>query len=202
MSQSIKLTLIKLAAYYEKTLTDDQLAIYSNQLAAQLTDDECKTALDLYINDPKNEWFPKPVSKLISLIKAPLSAEDVGQNISSLLLQAERRFGLHWTEGHQQSGETIYGGKDISYRNWRDAAKSMFGEIGLQIVDRYGGWREFCINLYDSPDGVVRAQIKNLAVSLQNTIQKTGSYDTLPHNTSPQLENIIKLTNIKTIEGK
>lgn len=200
MSQVIKVELIKLAAYYEKILTDEQLSIYSEQLNQALSEVECAQACRLYINDPKNEFFPRPVSKLIALIQAPLSNEDVAQNVSSLLMQAERKFGVHWTEGHLQAGETIFAGKDISYRSWRDAAKSMFGETGLQIVDRYGGWKEFCVNVYDSPDGVVRAQIKNLAASLQNTKQRTGSFDALPASGSgAQVHQLFQ--NIKTIEG-
>lgn len=200
MSSAIKTSIIKLAAYYEKNLTDEQILIYSNQISENLTDDECAIACKLYINDPKNEFFPRPVSKLIALIRTPLSTEDVSQNITSLLLQAERKFGIHWDEGYFQGGETIFKGKDISYTTWKAAAISVFGETGLKLVDRYGGWKEFCINLYESPDGVVRAQISKAITSLQNTIQKTGDYDALPQgNTEAQVIQLIK--NIKTIEG-
>lgn len=178
--------LVKLAAYYEKTLTDEQVEIYSNQIMESLTSDECAHACKLYINDPKNEFFPRPVSKLITLIKSPISNEDISQNISSMLIEAEKRFGPHWDEGCCQEGQMIFRGKDCAYTNWRHAALSVFGEVGLKVVDRYGGWKDFCINIYESPDGVIRAQIKNLATSLQNTIQKTGSFDYLPTREPPK----------------
>ena len=201
MSTAIKTHLVKLAAYYEKNLSDEQIMIYSNQITENLTDDECAWACKLYISDPKNEFFPKPVSKLIALIRTPLSSEDVSQNITSLLLQAERKYGIHWSEGYFQGGETIYQGKDISYKTWRAAAISVFGETGLKLVDRYGGWKEFCINVYDSPDGVVRAQVAKAITSLQNTIQKTGDYDALPQGNGGA--KVIQLMqNFKTIEGE
>jgi predicted Zn-dependent protease len=170
---------VKLAAYYEKQLSAEQVNIYSEQLSQNLTDVECAYACRLYINDPKNEFFPRPVSKLIALIKSPVSAEDIGQNVSSKLLEAERSFGIHWADGHFQNGRAVYQGKDCAYESWRHAALSVFGATGLQVVDRYGGWKEFCMNVYESPDGVVRAQIKNLAIALNNIATKTGSYDSI-----------------------
>lgn len=199
MSSAIKTSIIKLAAYYEKILSDEQILIYSNQISENLTDDECAIACKLYINDQKNEFFPRPVSKLIALIRTPLSTEDVSQNITSLLLQAERKYGIHWSEGYFQNGETIFKGKEISHTTWEAAAISVFGSTGLKLVDRYGGWKEFCINVYESPDGVVRAQTSKAITSLQNTIQKTGDYDALPQGQGAQVIQLLK--NVKTIEG-
>lgn len=179
MSAEIKRCLVKLAAYYEKELKEEQIQIYSEQLTQNLNESECGLACRLYINDPKNEFFPRPVSKLIALIKTPVSAEDVGQNLSSKLMEAERRYGIHWTEGFFQDGKMVYQGKAMAFDSWRNAALSVFGQTGLQIVDRYGGWKEFCMNVYESPDGVVRAQIKNLSISLNNIHAKTGSYDSI-----------------------
>ena len=180
MIDMIKINLVKLASYYEKTLTPEQIAIYSEQLSESLTDAEASLACKLYINDPNNEFFPRPVSKLIYLVKKPVSSEDMAQNITSLLMEAERKYGVHWAEGFFQDGEKIYQGKDICYKNWADAALSVFGEVGLTAVNRYGGWVNLCQTIYDSPDGVVRAQFRGLTTSLQNIKEKTGSYDSLP----------------------
>jgi len=189
-----KLAIIKLAAYYEKDLSDEQILMYSEQLSGSLNIEELKAAIKFYIDDPKNEFFPRPVSKLISIIKSPVSAEDVSQNISSLLMAAEKKYGVHWASGFMQDGEIVYQGKDCAFQNWRHAAVSVFGPTGLQVVDRYGGWKEFCVNIYESPDGVVRAQVKNLATSLQNIMTKTGSYDYLDSKpSSPGLTHVSKL---------
>lgn len=203
---SIKVSLIKLASYYEKVLSDEQIQIYSEQLSQNLTDDECLVACRKYIDDPKNEFFPRPISKLIALIKSPISNDDMSQNISSLLMEAERKYGVHWSEGYYQSGETIYKGKDVSHKTWQEAALSIFGPVGLKVVDRYGGWKNFCINIYESPDGVIRAQIKNLVGSLQNISQKTGSFEGAllemnTRNTDSRSNKILDfINNVKTIK--
>ena len=198
MSGEHKVALLGLAAYYDKPLTDQQLIMYSDQVSRLLSVDEMKLAAKLYIDDPKNEFFPRPVSKLIELIRKPVSTEDLSQNTTSLLMQAERKYGVHWSEGHFQGGETVYQGKDISYRSWSEAALSVFGEVGLRVVDRYGGWKNFCINVYESPDGVVRAQVTKLAVALQNSREKTGTFDALP-NYSKQNQGLSSMGQIINI---
>ncbi len=181
MSSEFKVALLGLAAYYDKPLTDQQIIMYSDQVSRLLSVDEMKLAAKLYIDDPKNEFFPRPVSKLVELIRKPVSTEDLSQNVVSLLLQAERKFGVHWTDGYFQGGETLFTGKQYSYRTWAEAAISFFGEVGLQIVDRYGGWKNFCMTIYESPDGVIRAQVKNLTTSLQNSKERVGNFDALPN---------------------
>lgn len=200
MRPAIKLHLVKLAAYYEKTLSPEQIQIYSEQLAQNLTDSECFQACRLYVDDPKNEFFPRPVSKLIALIKTPVAREDVAQNVSSLLMAAERKYGVHWAEGFFQENEIVYEGKDMAYRTWRAAALSVFGKTGLAVVDRYGGWKNFCLNIYESPDGVVRAQIKGLAQSLETIVHKTGSYDSLPLGS--RVEGLTQANNVLDFKKK
>lgn len=175
MRPSIKSDLVKLAAYYEKTLSPEQIAIYSEQLAQNLTDQECSMACRLYINDPNNEWFPKPVSKLIALIKKPVSIEDTATLIASLIIATSREFdfGSGWAEGFFQAGERVFKGKDCLYTRWDYAALSKLGEMGLGVVKAFGNWESVCRFVLESPEGVARAQLSKLAVSIQNVDQKT-----------------------------
>ncbi len=200
MIDMIKINLVKLAAYYEKTLTPEQILIYSNQLSENLTDVECDLACKLYINNPANEFFPRPVSKLIYLVKKPVSHEDMAQNITSLLLEAERKFGCHWAEGHFVGGECVFQGKEMNYGTFAEAALSVFGEVALTVVNRYGGWKAFCEVIYQSPDGVIRAQVAKLTTSLQNIKEKTGSYGapSLTHAAPVQIEQVSNVINLLT----
>lgn len=195
---TISTLIIKLAAYYEKILTDDQVEIYANQLAESLTPEETALACKKYIDNPANEFFPRPVSKLIYLVKKPVSNEDMAQNITGLLMAAVRAYGPHWASGHAQSGEMIYAGKDQAYKTWENAALSVFGQVGLVAVQRYGGWLNFCQNVYESPEGVVRAQVKNLTTSLQNIKEQTGSYASLPYH-SEQIGPVSDVSNLISI---
>ncbi len=68
--KEIKILLVKLAAYYEKTLTDEQIQMYSAQLYDNGMNGENLTeACRIYVNNPTNEFFPRPISKLMVLVK-------------------------------------------------------------------------------------------------------------------------------------
>ena len=196
-----KLAIIKLAAYFEKNLSDEQIVMYAEQLSRSLTIQEVQLACVRYVDDAKNEYFPRPVSKLVSLVKTPVSNEDISQNVSSLILAAERKYGVHWGEGFFQNGEPVYQGKEFVHSTWTEAAASVFGEIGLKVVDRYGGWKNLCLNIYESPDGVIRAQIKNLTNSLQNIVQKTGSFDVITGGQSVGLTQMAKVLEFKDFKN-
>ncbi len=198
MTDSIPETLIKLAAYYEKKLSDEQIEMYSAQLSEHLTELEAALACKKYIDNPGNEFFPRPVSKLIYLVKKPVSNEDMAQNITGLLMEAVRAYGPHWASGHSQNGEMVYAGKDQAYTTWENAALSVFGRVGVVAVQRYGGWLNFCQNVYESPEGVVRAQTKNLLTSLQNIKEQTGSYASLPYH-KEQIGPVSDVSNLISI---
>jgi hypothetical protein len=213
MNPEIKKALVMLAAYYEKVLSPEQIEIYSNQLAENLTPEETLQACKMYIAEPANEFFPRPVSKLIALIKKPVSNEDQAANIASAIMNAYVDHGYRWnvpTHGHIKHEDGLielgqyFKGKDTNYLQWDHAALSVFGPVGLEIVNRYGGWTSFCEIAKDTLDGVIRAQIKTLALSLMNTHERTGSFglSLSPSGSVPLLsgQNLIQLANIKTIK--
>jgi hypothetical protein len=135
-----KKLLVKLAAYYEKKLSDEQIQIYAEQLNEALTSAELSHACKLYINDPTNEFFPRPVSKLIHLIRQPISANDEAVSIADRVVEAISRFG------------------------WANEAEAMsfIGEAGKAAVRRNGGWNYLCSNLGTNLDiGQFRAQCRD-----------------------------------------
>lgn len=213
MNPEIKKALVMLAAYYEKVLSPEQIEIYSNQLSEFLTPGETALACKLYINEPKNEFFPRPLSKLIQLVKKPVTNEDQAANLTSEILKAVLDHGYRWTkpthgfvkreDGLIELGQ-YFKGRDTKYYSWDHAALSVFGPVGLEIVKKYGGWEILCEKVNESPDGVIRAQIKTLALSLMNTHERTGSFglSLSPSGSAPLLsgQNLIQLANIKTIK--
>lgn len=209
----IKKALVMLAAYYEKVLSPEQIEIYSNQLSESLTPEEVKVACKLYIDEPKNEFFPRPVSKLIQLVKKPVTNEDQAANIASEIMNAYVNHGYRWntpTHGYIKRDDGVielgqyFKGKDTNYFQWDHAALSVFGPVGLEVVNRYGGWTSFCEIAKETLDGVIRAQIKTLALSLMNTHERTGSFglSLSPSQPVPLVsgQNLIQLANIKTIK--
>ncbi len=120
-----KKMLVKLGAYYEKSLSDDQIQMYSGQLEEFLTDEECSIACKKYIDTPTNEFFPRPISKLISIIKTPVTTEDQSLDDVTKICDAVSKFG--WT------GFT--------------EAQNYIGPRGWEVVRRIGGWQYLCQEL-------------------------------------------------------
>jgi len=128
MIQNKKSILVKLAAYYEKTLTDEQIQMYGDQLEEFLTDEECSIACKKYIDNQLNEFFPRPISKLIYLIKKPISIEDDSIDIVTRITDAVAKYG--WS-------------------NFSDA-QAHIGTRGWEVVKRIGGWQYLCQELGQS----------------------------------------------------
>lgn len=192
-----ELEIIKLAAYYEKILTDDQVRMYAEDLSS-LSVEETALACKLYRSNPKNEFFPRPMAKLVEAVRNPISTEDLGQNLTSVMIEAVSKYGHHWDSGFFQGGEIIYSGKNCAFRDWRHAAISVFGDVGLKLVDRQGGWKNFCELVHESPDGVIRKQISSLASTIQKTNNVIGNTDAVLSLTS-ETSNVLPFT-IKELE--
>lgn len=167
-----KIALLKLAAYYEKALTDEQIRIYSEQLSQSLTELEVAQSISMYVDNPENEFFPRPVSKLIALIKRPIAKDDQAQNLADLLRMAISKHGQHWEDGHFMGGERVYAGRTCSYPHWSWAAVSEFGGVGLEIVKRNGGWMNFCNSYFTQPEGVFKKQLRDAASTVIELSEK------------------------------
>lgn len=125
MIQNKKSLVVKLAAYYEKTLSDEQIQMYSAQLEEYLTDEECSIACKKYIDNSANEFFPRPISKLIAIIKKPISIEDDSLDLVTRITDSVSKYG--W----------------IGFNE----AQAYIGPRGWEVVRRIGGWQYLCQEL-------------------------------------------------------
>ncbi len=201
-----KLSILELAAYYEKSLTDQQVKIYSEQLADALTDEEVMLAVKLYYNDPKNEFFPRPVSKLIALVKKPIDNKDQAQNVVNLIKKAVVNHQSRWVEGYfnhydnsRQPVWVFYNLKGEIFDSWKEAAKSEIGELGLTLVDQLGGWKRVCERFDQEPEGVVTGQVLRNAESVMNIAEvgKLNEPPSLPEISSLKILNLVKIKQIE-----
>lgn len=200
-----KIALLKLAAYYEKILTDEQLEIYAEQLATSLTVVESQEAVMKYISHPENEFFPRPVSKLISLIKDPLDNSSKAQQVVSEIRNAILKKGSAWVDGyywgkHPDSGEDVFyfEGKQNSFWTWKEAAIEYFGESGLAVVDHLGGWQRLCLAFDESPDTVINAQLLRAAEAVM-AIYRHGRENQLPQLRSENRIQVMNLVSMREI---
>ena len=86
MSKRKTFELIQLAAVYDKQFSDELIKIYVEDLEL-LSDEETVAACKLYRQNPKNEFFPRPIAKLVQLVKNPVSNEDIAANVAAELLK-------------------------------------------------------------------------------------------------------------------
>lgn len=161
-----KKTLVKLAAYYEKILTPEQIDIYSKQLFEYLTIEELTLACKNYIDNPKNEYFPRPISKLIALVKSPIQGDDFAVEIASRVVEAVSRYG--WSD--------------------QKSAYTYIGSYGIMAVERFGGWLYICENLG------VDLSVNSFQAQAREMIKSNLRINTSNAQLAPLLEN--KKTNV------
>lgn len=200
----MKKLLLKLAAYYGHDLTAAQLEVYADQLSRHLSEVEVNQAMQAYIDDPANEFFPRPISKLIALVKAPVSQVDLSQQAAALIKQAVIDKQSAWTQGyywgrHPDSGEHVFyfEGRNQNFWTWREAAENYLGSLGLAMVDHMGGWHKVCERFNESPDTVVWPQLLKSGEAIQ-AIHKHEKQNTLP--TLPGTsKDVLKLVTMKEL---
>lgn len=158
--EQISEIIFALGEYYDKNLTQNQIAMYVEDLidldATQLVE-----AIKRYRLDPKNDRFPLPV-KLKAMIGQAVSPDDAARDASSRIIAAVAKYG--W--------------------NNPDRARDYVGELGWEIVKRQGGWMNLCESLTYDNQGMLQAQWRELAVSVQRSGTRTR--DTGPSLPSPE----------------
>lgn len=142
MRREIAKVVINLAEYYEKTLTDNQMEMYIQDLS-DIPFPELLRAVELYRQDPKNDRFPLP-AKLRAIIQLP--DDQKARDGVSRILSAISRIGPYRTKDAQE----------------------YIGELGWAVVKLQGGWEETCTSLTNDNRGTLMAQWRELAVSLLN----------------------------------
>lgn len=130
-----------LAEYYQKSLTENQLCMYAEDLS-RFEAEEIKLAMYEYRNDPKNRFFPIP-AQLIEILEPEVDSSLDAVEVSGRIWQAIGNCGWPNPQG----------------------ARSLVGEIGWYVVERMGGWKSLCDTATESEGGILRAQIRELAKS-------------------------------------
>ena len=200
MSKRKIFEIIQLAAYYEKIFSDEQISMYAEDLEP-LTDEETIMACRLYRKNGANAFFPRPVAKLVELIKKPLTNEDQAQLIVSSVFQMFKKHGEAWSDGSFSTVEgefaNFFRGREYLHRHFNEAVFSEVGPVGFMVIHNFGGWKSVCKNIYESPEGVVRAQLFKLALASLNQIEKAVPFN---FELEQKKHNVLEFK-IKTIEG-
>lgn len=110
------------AGYYRTKLDDQVLRMYADDLA-DLDFAEVRNALDQYRKNPKNRVLPLP-AMIREIIEPQVDPDSAAREIASRIVGA------------------------ISKCGWSNptGAREYMGEIGWEIVRRFGGWQYICEN--------------------------------------------------------
>jgi len=155
-TKSISRILTMLAEYYDKILSKSQLTMYSAHLQ-DLTTEELQAACSTYTRDPNNKFFPLP-AMLRQLIRPVLIGDDENaREAAGRILASVSKFGHTNTE----------------------RAREYVGDLGWAVVARQGGWLNVCTMLTEDNVGMLQAQWRELAISLQRRA-RAGLLDTPP----------------------
>ena len=122
MKQALKEAIILTAAYYGWNLSEPVLAMYLDDLE-DLPTGEVIAAYRDWRKNPKNKAFPLP-AQIRGMVRPEVDADAAAKEISARISGAIVKFG---------------------YANSPDA-RAFIGEVGWQVVERFGGWSHICQN--------------------------------------------------------
>lgn len=169
------------AAYFNRTLPDEVIEMYCEDLA-DLDFDTVKAALAQYRRNPKNTQLPIP-SKIRELVCPQIDDDSISREAAARIVAAVPKFG--WNNG-----------KD---------AKVYIGELGWQVVQKQGGWVYLCENMgKEISPTTFQAQARDLAKT-QIQLSRAGLGDTppsLPEPTNQRFELPQPKSLLKEIEYK
>lgn len=169
----IKLT--EIAVGYGKEFPKEQAKIYINALVNYLpnTLENYLLALNRYISDQKNKFFPTPF-QLRNYLENKPSIDTLANETASRIRSAITKFGWPNPEG----------------------AKEYIGDLGWKIVERNGGWLSLCENhgLVLNPQ-TFHAQSRDLAKSMIESAE-LGIFDQPIKIPEPRKEDLTSIGNI------
>lgn len=182
----MKKLIVNLAAYYEKDLSAVQIGMYADQLYRLMSLGDLIVAIKRYCDDPNNEFFPRPISKLAGFIQPKTDDDADAKEAAGRIIAAVPKFG--W------NNELL--------------AKTSIGPLGWKVVELQGGWRAVCEVMNDRNITSLQAQYRDLAKA-EIKRARLGHIDNAPGLPSPDrsalesgrgLEVVQQLSKVKSLE--
>jgi len=111
------------------------------------------------------------------LIHPPIEEKDEAQIVVNKIIEAIQTEG--WTWPTWKPASRYIGG------SWREDAKAKLGELGLHVVEQWGGWSIIHDSYFQAGEETVwRAQLRQF-VETQVRLAKAGKMDYLPEIPKP-----------------
>lgn len=142
-------------------------------------------AIENYMRDPKNKFYPAP-AQLAPYINPEIEKKDVAIDLARAIIGAIRRYQHGWQSGYCGINGPYWIYKNQDFPSWEAAAKEEIGELGIEVVKRYG-WNNLCESYFNSQEGMFQAQLREYILARQNIISIGAA------------ENIFKLPQAKGV---
>lgn len=167
---SVKETIILTAMYYDKTMSEELLAMFAADLA-DLPAAKVVEAYQTYRRDPKNRTFPLP-AQIREIVSPTASPESIARDSAARIPEAIRLFGY----------------------NWPDKARKHIGEPGWVAVQRFGGWEHVCQHHGTSNMNALTFQAQARDIALAHVELAATGIDAkalpMPRNNQPGLQRM------------
>lgn len=132
---------LNLAAYYRQKIPDPVIKMYVYD-TKDTPLGELRGAFEAYRQGPQAAFFPLP-AVLKNIINPPVDEFAEANECATKIFEAIRKFGY----------------------NESQKAREFMGELAWQCVEGMGGYYHFCTSTNMGNDGMVRAQIRDIAKS-------------------------------------
>lgn len=169
----VKIGLLKLATITGKTLDPEALNFFAEILSENITLPEFIQVTKKWASSRRT--FPTPAD-LIEMARPLVQSEDEAQRAVSALIAAIRNHDYTWpmyrNPAHYKTGSFL---GDLTLE---------VGDLGVLLVERWGGWGAICESFHDMEEGTFRAQLRDLT---ESTIRmaKAGKLNWIPELPKP-----------------
>lgn len=150
-------------------------------------------AIENYMRDPKNKYYPAP-AQLAPYIHPELEKKDVAIELTRALIGAIRRHQHGWQAGYCGINGPYWIYKTQEFPSWEAAAREEIGELGIEVVKRYG-WHNLCESYFNSQEGMFAAQLREYILARQNIISIGATENVFKLPQSQDFANILSNKN-------
>jgi hypothetical protein len=185
-TQQLKLTIITMAEYYDKSVSDGALKMMAQDLA-DLPFDAVMKGFETYRKDAGNKFFPLP-AQIRQIVQPPVSDTTTAEGLTQLIIEKIRRYNPNWSFFSQ--GKTRYGAYGLL--SLEAAMKKELGELGYTVVLTYGGgWNSLCENYFDSKGTYFATHLRDHVAGVIAR-SKAGTLGQLP--ALPRPDNVTRIS--------
>lgn len=161
-------------------LDEQIIGIYDNALCSYGYSRVAKALSDVVVTRKSRDQFPS-VAEVKQLLDKCVSSDTTAEDVVARILSAHSKHGYTWPDTYHYDG----------FKSFPSALMATCTDLGYEIITRLGGYSRLCWLMNNSDPGVVRAQLRRLALSVIEQMQNKP-------DDAPQLPT----SNTKVIESK